>query len=143
MKLKAATCNDDIPTSPMADIAFLLVIYFMVTVTFAVSKGLDFSLPEDAPPAVIDPVESVLVEVVAGGGLIVDRRPMTPAQLLPYLAPKLRRNPTKPVILRTHPDAGYGSMVAVFDLLRQGRDKLGLERDIHVVLPSEREIAVW
>ena len=31
----------------MADIAFLLIIYFMVTTTFAATRGLDFSLPQE------------------------------------------------------------------------------------------------
>ncbi len=33
MKLKKDTVSDEIPTSSMADIAFLLIIYFMVTTT--------------------------------------------------------------------------------------------------------------
>ena len=38
----------------MADIAFLLIVYFMVTTTFAATRGLDFSLPpeDDTPPMV-------------------------------------------------------------------------------------------
>ena len=33
----------EIPTASMADIAFLLIIYFMLTTVFSVTKGLDFS----------------------------------------------------------------------------------------------------
>jgi hypothetical protein len=60
---------------------------------------------------------------------------------LGYLAPKLERNPTKPVILRTDPRASYGAMVAVYDELRQGRHKLGLTEEIRIALPTEREVA--
>ena len=34
MRFKRGTVNDEIPTASMADIAFLLIIYFMVTTTF-------------------------------------------------------------------------------------------------------------
>ena len=38
----------------MADIAFLLIVYFMVTTTFTATRGLDFALPEedDTPPVI-------------------------------------------------------------------------------------------
>ena len=37
--------SDEIPTSSMADIAFLLIIYFMITTTCAATRGLDFARP--------------------------------------------------------------------------------------------------
>lgn len=39
--------NDEIPTSSMADIAFLLIIYFMVTATFTATRGLDLEMPAE------------------------------------------------------------------------------------------------
>ncbi len=135
--------DDLIPTSPMADIAFLLIIFFMITVTFSTTQGLDLALPEDKEAPRVDPVESVLVEVLPGGELRVDRRPMTLAGLLPYLAPKLERNPLKPVILQPHPQASYGAMIGVYDELRQGREKLGLREDIRIALPTRRETEKW
>lgn len=135
--------SDEIPTSSMADVAFLLVVYFMLTLTLSAQKGLDFSIPEDEEARVIEPVESVLVEILPSGALEVDRRPLALADLLGYLAPKLERNPEKPIILRPHPEAPYGAMLEVYDVLRQGRDELGLADDIQVALPTEREIAGW
>jgi biopolymer transport protein ExbD len=132
----------EIPTSSFADIAFLLIIYFMLTITFASGQGLDFELPADDPSAqVVDPVESVLVEVLADSSLLVDQRPMTREGLLGYLAPKLRANPKKPVILKPRGDAPYGAMVGVFDLLRGAKDRLELDREVAIALPTERETA--
>lgn len=131
----------EIPTSSLADVAFLLVIYFMLATTFAVCRGLDFDISEGPPdPPRIDPVEAVLVEVQPGGALQVDRRPMELEELLPYLAPKLERNPDKPVLVRTASTAPYGAMVTVLDELRQGKQRLGLERDVVISIPTEREI---
>ena len=136
--------RDDIPTSSMADIAFLLVVFFMITLTFATQKGLDFGLPPEEDSEVIDPVESVLVEVLADGRLQIDRQPTTLPALLSDLHPKLRLNPRKPVIVKTSPEAPYGSMVAVFDTLRQGEARLRLDNEIAIVLPTEREITtLW
>ena len=63
-----------IPTSSMADIAFLLIIFFMVTAVF-------IHVREDR--------------------VLVDCREMRPSEILSYLEPKLTRNPGKPVILYT------------------------------------------
>lgn len=133
----------EIPTSSMADIAFLLIIYFMLTVTFSASKGLDFGLPREDSDRPIEPVEAVLVEILPGGGLLVDRRPMALGELLAYLAPKLERNPAKPVLLRPASGSSYGEVVAVYEELRKGRDVLGLADEITISLPTQREAAYF
>ncbi len=140
MRLRARAASDEIPTASMADIAFLLIIYFMVTTTFAATRGLDFAFPEERQaPAPIDPVESVLVDVQADGSLRVDNRPLPLAGLLAYLRPRLEQNPLKPVIIKTDPTAPYGAMVDVFDELRHGKPILGLDQDIVVSIPTRRE----
>src|SRR5210317_20576 len=101
MKIKVTRPSDEIPTSSMADIAFLLIIYFMVTTTFAATRGLDFALPkDDDTPPVVEKEESVLIEINPGGNIVVDSKPMPVSEILAYLKPKLERNPMKPVIIR-------------------------------------------
>lgn len=136
--------SDLIPTHSMADIAFLLIIFFMITITFSATKGLDFAPDQDDEPKLIEPEESVHVRISAAGELVVDGRTMPFAGLLPYLAPKLARNPHKPVIVHPDPDAPYGAMLDVYDELRQGKEKLGLGEEIRIALPTEREAAqLW
>ncbi len=145
MKLSRDTdVSSEIPTSSMADIAFLLIIYFMITTTFAATQGLDFQLPkEENNPPTVEKEESVLIEIQPSGELLVDNRPMQLDEVLPYLKPKLERNPLKPVIIRPDPDAPYGRMVDVFDELRQAKDKIGIQIK-NISIPTEREIqAFW
>lgn len=141
--LRTQRASDEIPTSSMADIAFLLVVYFMVTLTFAATRGLDFGMSDEEPDTVVSRVESVLVEIDRSGSLVVDQKAMAVDGLLPYLQPILAQNPRKPVILRSSPDAPYRHMVSVYDVLRQGREILDLEQDIQVSLPTEREIRTF
>jgi biopolymer transport protein ExbD len=143
MRLRAQAASDEIPTASMADVAFLLIIYFMVTSTFAATRGLDFALPEqeDNPP-MIEKEESVLIEIQAAGNIVVDQQPMEIADILEYLKPKLERNPMKPVIIRPDPNAPYGRMVDVFDELRAGAEE-GVEVK-NISIPTQREIeAFW
>jgi len=141
--VRKSRVGDEIPTSSMADVAFLLIIYFMVTSTFAATRGLDFALPEqeDNPP-MIEKEESVLIEIQPSGQLLVDGQVMALGDILDYLKPKLERNPLKPVIIRPDPAAPYGFMVDVFDELRQGAEK-GVEVK-NISVPTQREIeAFW
>ena len=132
--------DDEIPTSSMADIAFLLIIYFMVTTTFTATRGLDFALPEeDDSPPVIEKEDSVLIEIQPGGDLVVDRQPMRLEEVLDYLKPKLDVNPKKPVIIKPDPSSEYGHMVEVLDELRQAPDK-GFKEEIRISIPTQREI---
>ena len=139
MKFTRRSISDEIPTASMADITFLLIIFFMVTNTFAATRGLDFAIPkDDKSTPLVEREESVLISIHPGGAIEVDGRSMRADQILEYLKPKLERNATKPVIIRPDPDAAYGDMVRVYDVLREGKNK-GVEvRNINV--PTQREI---
>ncbi len=166
MKIKKMEVSDEIPTSSMADIAFLLIVYFMVTTTFAATRGLDFALPkDDDTPPIVEKEESVLVEIRSSGAVFVDQEQKELGDIFEYLKPKLERNPKKPVIIKPDPEAPYGGMVAVFDTLRRIKiqqegggvrvyeialkdiqkaeedgEEADLGKDINVSIPTQREI---
>jgi biopolymer transport protein ExbD len=120
MKLIKHTGDPEIPTSSMADIAFLLIVYFMVTATFSATRGLDFSLPKDDDnPPIVEKEDSVLIELQPSGEILVDQKVMQLDEIFEYLKPKLEANPKKPVIIRSQPTAPYKYMLEVFDALRK------------------------
>ncbi len=129
----------EIPTASMADIAFLLIIFFMVTTVFSATKGLEFRLPKEEKDKPPEQEEAVFIKVHPDGGLLVDCRPMELDQILDYLEPKLTRNPEKPVILYTDPDASYAAMVTVYDVLAQAEKKRGFKVK-NISVPTQSEI---
>ncbi len=137
MKVRRQDVPAEIPTSSMADVAFLLIIFFLVASFYSVTRGIQFSLPKHEPEAfTVEPEAAVLIEVAAAGTLRVDQRPMTLAELQPYLRERLSRNPGKPVILNTSPDADYSHMTDVFDELRQAGVR-------SIVIPTQSELALY
>lgn len=142
--LKKKSIQSEIFTGSMADISFLLIIYFMVTSVFSATRGLDFQLPDESQtPPEIKQEDAIDVFVGADKTLRVDGEVKTLEQLLPYVAEKLKQNPDKPVILRTDPEATYGDMITVFDELRQAKDKIGIEIKT-ISIPTQREIQnIW
>jgi len=128
--------SDGIPTSSMADIAFLLLVFFLVTTVFPKDLGLSLVLPEDAPPADVSP-SNILVLFVAGGG-VVDVQPGGAQQSFRVEVERLddvwrERVAERPGLIaavRTAPDAPYGAMVDVLDRLRAaGASRISLQVD--------------
>jgi biopolymer transport protein ExbD len=144
MNIKKKNVESEIFTGSMADISFLLIIYFMLTSVMSATRGLDFELPKDSSQTPeIKQEDSIDVHIMANGALQVDGKHMSMEEILPYIKNVLKQNPDKPVILRTDPDATYGDMVAVFDLLRQAPEKIGMTIKT-ISIPTQREIQnVW
>jgi len=155
MRIRKKEVQSEIFTGSMADISFLLIIYFMITSAFSADRGLDFALPEDTDTPEIKQEDSIDVHVLRGGAIEVDARGLPLEGLLPYVLEKLKQNPDKPVILRTEPDATYGDMIRVFDTLRTARnewtdaDGQPLHKDVNgkplmeiqtISIPTRREI---
>jgi biopolymer transport protein ExbD len=137
MKLRRREVPVEIPTASMADVAFLLVIFFLVTSFYSVTRGIQFSLPKHEEAALsAEPEAAVHIQIAADGALTVDRRPMRLDELQPYLQPKLERNPMKSVILQTSLDAPYYAMTDVFDELRQA----GVQS---LVIPTSTELEMY
>ena len=70
---KKGKVSDEIPTSSMADIAFLLLIFFLVTTTFPKDKGLAIVLPEPGEEAAVSQ-RNILHLIVQPTGIIDVRR---------------------------------------------------------------------
>jgi biopolymer transport protein ExbD len=126
----------EIPTASMADIAFLLIIFFMLTAVYSSNYGLEYALPKNEDPVNVQPLESMHVRVLGPGQYTIDRKPATLAQLAGYIDGKLKENPKKPVIIQTEPDVPYFATIDVLDLCKA----LKVE---NVSIPTQSEIAMW
>lgn len=127
----------EVPTASMADIAFLLIVFFMLTAVFTSTQGLRFQFPKDDPTDLnVQPEEAIHIQIIGEGQFRVDRMPMTLEQVGGYVQSRMQQNPNKPVIIQTLPDVPYFAMVDVFDLLKQLEVK-------NVSIPTESEIERW
>ncbi|MEX1129766.1 MAG: biopolymer transporter ExbD [Vicinamibacterales bacterium] len=137
MKIARRVLPAEIPTSSMADVAFLLIIFFLVASFYSVTRGIQFSLPKhDEAALTAEPEAAVLIEIASNGSLTVDNRSLALDQLRAYIEPKLQRNPTKSVILQTSLEAPYQAMTDVFDELRQA----GVQ---NLVIPTSTELQTY
>ena len=137
MKITRRTIRVEIPTASMADVAFLLIIFFLVASFYSVTRGIQFSLPKhDEAALTAEPEAAVLIEIAANGTLTVDSKPMALSDVRGYIQPKLQRNPAKSVIMQTSLEAPYQAMTDVFDELRQ----VGVQ---NLVIPTSTELQTY
>ena len=66
----------EIPTASMADIAFLLLIFFLVVTTIDVDKGLGLTLPPIGQNIEIQKKNICTVLINAGGKVLIDEKPV-------------------------------------------------------------------
>jgi hypothetical protein len=85
---KQSKVSDKIPTSSMADIAFLLLIFFLVTTVFDEEIGLQVVLPERSPESEqeVSP-KNLLFFLVQPDGSVVVRRGESPMRAADHRAP--------------------------------------------------------
>jgi biopolymer transport protein ExbD len=137
VKIQRREIPAEIPTASMADVAFLLIIFFLVASFYSVTRGIQFSLPQhDEAALTAAPEAATLIEIASSGALTVDNRPMQLQELQGYLGPRLARNPARSVILQTSLDAPYEAMTNVFDELRQ----VGVQ---NLVIPTSAELQLY
>ena len=139
MKIDRGARKTEIPTASMADIAFLLIVFFMVTSVFSVTRGLEFQLPKQQDSAEASGEEAVHIKILPAGSscvYLVDQDEMALADFGIYIQPKLARNPNKFVIIDPDPEAPYRCMVDAFDELKQADVK-------NISIPTQAEKAQW
>ena len=121
---KKSKVSDEVPTSSMADIAFLLLIFFLVTTTFPKDKGLSIVLPEPGETAEVSQ-KSILHLIIMPSGIVVVKRGESqqeqqyrPDEIEGLWRQEVTVNENMIAAVKTHPDAPYKFMVDVLDALK-------------------------
>ena len=105
--------------TPMIDVVFQLLIFFMVTAVFAVTPGLDIKLPE-AEEAQAPEKENLFIVVDQDGNMKLNHQSVTFANLKDKLQEKrsLLDNTTM-IIIQGDERATHGQIVQIMDIARQ------------------------
>ena len=109
----------DLNVTPLIDLAFVLLIIFMIT-TPLLEQGLSLDLPDGGQPDRALKKEDVrTVEVDKAGGYMLDGEKMTLDQIEQKLVDDHRYNPNLLVFVRADHAGSYWSVVAVLNRCKQ------------------------
>lgn len=101
----------------MADIAFLLILFFLLTSSMTKETGVDVKLPR-AQQADMLPKRDISIEVSKAGDIQLNKRAVSLAQLPAVLHAELGGTSSKKVTIRGDQDSPYGTMVQVMAAVR-------------------------
>ena len=108
----------EIPTSSMADIAFLLLVFFLVTTTISMDKGLSLVLPPVGEELEVNRKNITNILINESGKLLFDEKPAKIRELNRLVTEKLRQNDKMIFSVQTHSRTKYSDYIAVLDQLK-------------------------
>ena len=108
----------EIPTASMADIAFLLLIFFLVTTTIDMDKGLGLVLPPKGEEKEIPKRNISNILINARGDILLDKEPIQMRDVRQVVREKMAVNDKLIFSVKTHPKAKYQAYVNVLDQLK-------------------------
>jgi len=108
----------EIPTSSMADIAFLLLIFFLVTTTIDMDKGLGIVLPPEGDTIEIRKKNILNCLINSQGKVLLGGEPIETKNINRAVKEKLRENEKLIISVKSHEKTRYKDYVAVIDQLK-------------------------
>jgi biopolymer transport protein ExbD len=111
--------SDEIPNSSLSDIAFLLLIFFMVSTVFAIEEGLLLQLPsQEGVVKKISRKNIMRLSAYPDGHVEMDDQLVSINEIKARVEQAIIDNPKLVVVVETHPEAKYGLMIDVLDELK-------------------------
>ena len=121
MRRRPVDADEKINLTPMLDVVFIMLIFFIVTATFVKEIGLDLNQPDDQDkPKTIDPdKKSIVVRVTSRDRILIAGRDVDFRAVRANIERLHAENPEAPVVIQPHKDATMRVVVHIYDSARQ------------------------
>ena len=117
---------DDINITPMLDLAYVLVVIFIIMTTASV-QGVKVDLPKGSSVVSLAVPKTKVIAVNSAGQVSIDAIPVSLAELEAKLRDAKAINPNLPIILKGDRQSQYEKIMNVLDVCgRVGITSLGL-----------------
>ena len=114
--------KSDIDLTPMLDVVFIMLIFFIVTASFVKEKTLGLNVPPDSEEQVQTAnAENVLITVKSNNDIWMDDRRVDVRAVKSLIAQKKAENPKAAVIVRAHEESTADMYVAISDASREAK----------------------
>lgn len=118
--------------TPLIDIVFLLLIFFMLTSHFVVQEGIQVDLPVTQRSHTLSGKTPHRIVIRSDDSLVMDGMPMTLEEMRTSLAGRDSRFITSPFEILADKDASVQTVVSLLEMLRNSgasRVSLGTEKE--------------
>ena len=114
---RALTAQAEIQMTPLIDMVFILLIFFVVTTSFVSETGLDILRPQSSSSETL-PRENIPVAISTDGRITVDGQRVGLFSIRPFLEKRLRMQPGLAVVLVADKAVSVDRVVRVMDEIR-------------------------
>ena len=111
----------EINSSSMADIAFLLLVFFLVTTTISMDKGISLVLPAEGNELEVNKNNIVNILVNESGKVLIDNQPILIKKMAPAIEKLIIKNPNLIFSVQSHPLTKYQVYIKVLDQLKSAK----------------------
>ena len=116
-----------IPEGGMADIAFLLLVFFLVTTTIDTDKGIGIILPAEGQEIEINKKNILNLLISSSGNVLLGGEPIAINQIDDRVKEEIRKNDKLIISVKAHEKAQYDVYIEVLDQLKQaGATKISI-----------------
>ena len=109
--------EQEINITPMLDVVFIMLIFFIVTASFVKESGIEVDRPS-AVTAVVKEKGNILVAVTATGQVWINRRQVDPRAVRANIERLHAENPQGSVVIQADEKSENGVLVRVMDAAR-------------------------
>ena len=121
MIIKRKRKVDEVNSSSMADIAFLLLVFFLVTTTISMDKGISLVLPAEGNEMEVNQKNIVNILINESGKILVDEKPRMMSEMKSLIERKIGSNPNVIFSVQTHPRTKYQDYISLLDELKKAK----------------------
>ncbi len=122
--------ESEVNLTPMLDVVFIMLIFFIVTASFVKESGIEISRP-GAATAVRKEKGNILIAISANDQIWMNRRQVDPRALRANIERAHAENPQGAVVIQADKEAKTGLLVQVMDAARgAGVKDISLAADI-------------
>ena len=114
---RSLTAESEIQMTPLIDMVFILLIFFVVTTSFVSETGLDIQRPQSSSSETL-PRENIPVAIGADGRITADGQRVGLLSIRSFLEKRLRMQPGLAVVLVADKAVSVGRVVRVMDEIR-------------------------
>lgn len=115
-----------IQTSSMADIAFLLLIFFLVTTTIDMDKGLGIILPAEGETFEMHKSNILNCLINSSGNVLLGDEPVEVKNISRLVKEKMVENENLIVSVKSHEKTRYQDYIRVIDQLKMAQAKISI-----------------
>lgn len=115
-KLKKIDVAD---SGALSDLAFLLIIFFIVIAVFNVNSGFILGLPQKNSTKIVNKEDIIKLDLTESGEVFINGESQLLSDMEQIISGNLETHPNLTVLLRVKPEVPYQKVVSLIEIIRK------------------------